>query len=178
MSKCRSKVGFYRNKRNYLQHWRRTGVVSDLFLLFALVLPGLTLSLEVIVYLVKVTLVQICDDLFLVWRHHLKRRINTVRTRSHQPSASTSTQSQRCNDACNIALIKKMDGNLILEWLYLFPLISMRAMSQASSQRWGPVYTKRQRQRCDDARDTSLIDHASKTISNLLVKFKQTSSLF
>ena len=51
---------------------------SDLFLLLALVLPSLALSLEVIVYLVKVALLQIRDDLAFVWRHHLKRQTNVT----------------------------------------------------------------------------------------------------
>ena len=52
----------------------------------------------------------------------------TIRIRLHQTSASM--QFQCCNNQ------SKMDCNPILEWLYLFPLISIRTISQASSQRW------------------------------------------
>ena len=62
-----------------------------------------------------------------------------LRVSSHQASASI--QSQCCDDICHTVLIRecshsKTGCNPILEWLYLFPLISMRAVSQASSQRW------------------------------------------
>ena len=63
----------------------------------------------------------------------------SLRARLHHQAFAT-TQSQHCNDACHIALIEKnshskMGCNPILVRLYLFRVISMRPVSQASSQR-------------------------------------------
>ena len=62
-----------------------------------------------------------------------------IRVRLHQ--AVSPTQSQRCDDACDTALSE--NNGVTLKWVatsfwsdYLFPVISMGAMSQASSQHW------------------------------------------
>ena len=70
--------------------------------------------------------------------HSYYTSVTSLRARLHQASALT--QSQRCGDTCHTALIQ--NNGTTPEWVAtpfwnnsLFTLISMRAMSQATSQR-------------------------------------------